>query len=192
MIVRPEWIGQQGACHGISSLPDSSSSQKVLFTERSRRQLRQFHSCKSSQHNPDSIVNRDTRLQNSYLAYKLANPRFAAVEKAMEQEVEERNKKKGGNEGENKMDGKSDRPSEDFHQQNMRCLHCLTFLDDWQGAERAIRHILSEDPRSAYRRKRCVDKLYFFTVDSIHITAWFDTEESIVEIVKVKPNYVPI
>lgn len=56
-----------------------------------------------------------------------------------------------------------------------------------QEAMQAIVSLLVADPRSVYRRNKCVDRLYFFTLDSLHLTAWFDIEEEMVQVVKVKP-----
>ncbi|KAL4239540.1 hypothetical protein ACF0H5_000354 [Mactra antiquata] len=65
----------------------------------------------------------------------------------------------------------------------------LNFSKTYDEAKMAIMNILHEDPRSTYRRKHCVDQLYYFTYDIIHVTCWFD--ENIVEIVRVKPvNHV--
>lgn len=50
----------------------------------------------------------------------------------------------------------------------------LRFLNNIDEAKSAIRDILKEDPRSVYRRKKCGDSLYFFTVDILHVTCWFD------------------
>ncbi|XP_030050321.1 tRNA (adenine(37)-N6)-methyltransferase isoform X2 [Microcaecilia unicolor] len=48
-----------------------------------------------------------------------------------------------------------------------------------------ITTILSADPRSVYRRKQCQDRLFYFTVDTAHITCWFG--EEFVEVLQVKP-----
>ena len=61
----------------------------------------------------------------------------------------------------------------------------LQFLKNKSHAKEAIVSILHEDPRSTYRRKNCVDSLYYFTMDSLHVTCWFD--EEIVEVVRIKP-----
>ena len=61
----------------------------------------------------------------------------------------------------------------------------LQFLKSKAQAKEAIVSILHEDPRSTYRRKNCVDSLYYFTVDSLHVTCWFD--DHIVEVVRIKP-----
>ncbi|CAB4059529.1 TRMO [Lepeophtheirus salmonis] len=34
------------------------------------------------------------------------------------------------------------------------------------------------DPRSCYRKDKCSDKLYFFSHDGVHLTAWFDDEDN--------------
>ena len=43
--------------------------------------------------------------------------------------------------------------------------------------------VLQEDPRSNYRRDKCTDKLYFFTVDNVKVTCWFD--EDLAEVLKI-------
>ena len=62
--------------------------------------------------------------------------------------------------------------------------YSLNFLKNSSEARRAIADILLADPRSSYRRKSCIDRLYYFTVDTIHVTCWFDG--SIAEVVKVQ------
>ncbi|CAK8683399.1 unnamed protein product [Clavelina lepadiformis] len=47
-----------------------------------------------------------------------------------------------------------------------------------------ITDILKADPRSTYRRNKCSDRLYYFTIDNAHVTAWFDDT--------VVPNYVEV
>lgn len=61
----------------------------------------------------------------------------------------------------------------------------LTFLKTACEAKKAITDILMADPRSTYRRRVCTDRLYYFTVDNIHVSCWFD--EHIAEVVKVQP-----
>ena len=61
----------------------------------------------------------------------------------------------------------------------------LKFLHSAEEALEAIKAILSEDPRSIYRRQKCEDSLYYFTVDVLHVTCWFD--DDVVEVVKVQP-----
>ncbi|XP_077863819.1 tRNA (adenine(37)-N6)-methyltransferase-like [Saccoglossus kowalevskii] len=59
------------------------------------------------------------------------------------------------------------------------------FFEDALEAKKAIRDILESDPRSTYRRYQCKDSLYYFTIDTMHITCWFD--DNVVEVVKIKP-----
>lgn len=47
------------------------------------------------------------------------------------------------------------------------------FLHSPEEAVTAIRGILSADPRSVYRRTRCKDRLFHFTLDTADITCWF-------------------
>ncbi|XP_038071409.1 tRNA (adenine(37)-N6)-methyltransferase-like isoform X2 [Patiria miniata] len=61
----------------------------------------------------------------------------------------------------------------------------LEFLLDQQEAKQAICKILEADPRSTYRRNNCQDRLYFFTVDTLHVTCWFGSD--FVEVVRVQP-----
>ena len=58
---------------------------------------------------------------------------------------------------------------------------------------RAICDILTADPRSNYRRDKCRDRLYYFSVDNANVTCWFDfdfeaAEEKteIVEVLKIE------
>ena len=57
---------------------------------------------------------------------------------------------------------------------NLKSRNCL---------KQAIMDVLQEDPRSNYRRDKCTDKLYFFTVDNVKVTCWFD--EDIAEVLKI-------
>lgn len=66
------------------------------------------------------------------------------------------------------------------------CNYCLEYLSNWQAAKSAIEKVLAADPRSVYRRQNCEDRLYYLTVDNIHITCWFENEENLVEVVKIK------
>ena len=53
-----------------------------------------------------------------------------------------------------------------------------------EDLKQAIVDVLEEDPRSNYRRDKCTDKLYFFTVDNVKITCWFDGD--IAEVLKIE------
>lgn len=59
------------------------------------------------------------------------------------------------------------------------------FLKGTDEAVAAIIGILSADPRSVYRRTRCQDRLFFFTLDTADITCWFG--DGFAEVVRVKP-----
>nr|XP_027212808.1 tRNA (adenine(37)-N6)-methyltransferase-like isoform X1 [Penaeus vannamei]XP_027212809.1 tRNA (adenine(37)-N6)-methyltransferase-like isoform X1 [Penaeus vannamei]XP_027212810.1 tRNA (adenine(37)-N6)-methyltransferase-like isoform X1 [Penaeus vannamei] len=61
----------------------------------------------------------------------------------------------------------------------------LQFLRDDKELKNAIRSVLSEDPRSTYRREKCPSLLYYLTVDTAHVTAWFD--DTTVEVLRVRP-----
>uniref|UniRef100_H3D0D8 tRNA methyltransferase O n=1 Tax=Tetraodon nigroviridis TaxID=99883 RepID=H3D0D8_TETNG len=66
------------------------------------------------------------------------------------------------------------------------------FLQSTEEAAAAIKGVLSADPRSVYRRNRCRDKLFFFTLDTAHITCWFG--EGFAEVLQVRPvqHHVPV
>ncbi|KAK6179980.1 hypothetical protein SNE40_012215 [Patella caerulea] len=62
--------------------------------------------------------------------------------------------------------------------------HNLKFILNPKELEEAIVEILRGDPRSIYRKKSCGDSLYYFTVDIVHVTCWFD--ENMVEVLRLK------
>ncbi|KAG7221828.1 hypothetical protein INR49_017004 [Caranx melampygus] len=59
------------------------------------------------------------------------------------------------------------------------------FLRSPDEAAAAIRGVLSADPRSVYRRTRCRDRLFFFTLDTADITCWFG--QGFAEVLQVRP-----
>lgn len=59
------------------------------------------------------------------------------------------------------------------------------FLHSSEEAAAAIKGVLSADPRSVYRRTRCRDRLFFFTLDTADITCWFG--HGFAEILQVRP-----
>ncbi|XP_008289858.1 nef-associated protein 1 [Stegastes partitus] len=59
------------------------------------------------------------------------------------------------------------------------------FLRSPEEAAAAIRGVLSADPRSVYRRTRCGDRLFFFTLDTADITCWFG--QGFAEVLQVRP-----
>ncbi|XP_067137315.1 tRNA (adenine(37)-N6)-methyltransferase-like [Centruroides vittatus] len=67
------------------------------------------------------------------------------------------------------------------------CEFCLEFLQEPEQIKEAIRQLLKVDPRSSYRRKKCSDRLYYFTVDNLHITAWFENEFE-TEVLRIVPK----
>ena len=76
-----------------------------------------------------------------------------------------------------------------FHarDESNECQYCLKHLKGFDDSKNAISALLRADPRSVYRRTKCVDRLYYFTIDSLHITCWFDIDTNVVEVLKIKP-----
>lgn len=64
------------------------------------------------------------------------------------------------------------------------------FLHSSKEAVTAIRGILSADPRSVYRRTRCKDRLFYFTLDTADITCWFGP--GFAEVLQVRPVKEPV
>ena len=64
----------------------------------------------------------------------------------------------------------------------------LEFVKSREAARKAVGEILQGDPRSAYRRNKCTDRLYFFMLDVLHVTCWFNDDEDVAEVVRIKPN----
>ncbi|XP_072039106.1 tRNA (adenine(37)-N6)-methyltransferase-like [Amphiura filiformis] len=63
--------------------------------------------------------------------------------------------------------------------------YTLEFFKNAQEARQAICEILQADPRSTYRREKCSDRLYFFAVDTVHVTCWFD--DDVAEVIRIQP-----
>ena len=63
----------------------------------------------------------------------------------------------------------------------------LEYTDSAEELQNSIVKILQNDPRSVYRRKKCADRLYYFSVDTAHITCWFDDVQKVAEVVKIEP-----
>ncbi|XP_051851614.1 tRNA (adenine(37)-N6)-methyltransferase [Antechinus flavipes] len=51
-------------------------------------------------------------------------------------------------------------------------------------AKCAITAVLAADPRSVYRRKHCQDRLFYFSLDTAHITCWFG--DGFAEVLRIK------
>lgn len=63
------------------------------------------------------------------------------------------------------------------------------YFQSAEEARRAIEAVLAADPRSVYRRKLCQDRLFYFTVDTAHVTCWFG--DGFAEVLKIKPFLSP-
>ena len=72
-----------------------------------------------------------------------------------------------------------------FSRNSIDPFYKLTFLDSPAAIKKSIHDILQADPRSTYRRTKCMDRLYFFIVDNCHVTCWFD--ETTAQVVRVQP-----
>ncbi|XP_041523581.1 tRNA (adenine(37)-N6)-methyltransferase isoform X1 [Microtus oregoni] len=64
------------------------------------------------------------------------------------------------------------------------------YFQSAEEARRAIEAVLSADPRSVYRRKLCQDRLFFFTVDTAHVTCWFG--QGFAEVLQIKLASEPV
>jgi len=62
----------------------------------------------------------------------------------------------------------------------------LQLLKGPSELESAIRDVLSSDPRSVYRKTRCSDRLYYTSIDNVHVTAWFDPRFDLMEVLAVR------
>ena len=64
------------------------------------------------------------------------------------------------------------------------------YFQSVEEVRRAIEAVLSADPRSTYRRKLCQDRLFYFTVDTAHVTCWFG--DGFAEVLRIKPASEPV
>ncbi|KAM4808522.1 tRNA (adenine(37)-N6)-methyltransferase [Rhinophrynus dorsalis] len=55
-----------------------------------------------------------------------------------------------------------------------------------EEAKCAITTVLCADPRSVYRRKQCQDRLFYFSLDTMHITCWFG--DGFTEVLRIQPH----
>lgn len=198
----------------------SSSQLEVLFTARSEAQLRLFHCKDSDEHNEQHLIKDPTQVKNFYLTHSFLNqdkrraaqtnqklggqlesqasgqlngPASGQLDGHLDDQLDDRTDERTATEasGESARDGQTKANSSgDPVSSSLKCKYCLEFLSDAEKAKRALINTLVHDPRSAYRRSRGTDKLYYFTLDTMHITAWFDEEDRTVEVVKIKPNYL--
>ena len=77
----------------------------------------------------------------------------------------------------------TERFSKDSKEEEYRLEH----YKDGKTVRAAIVEILQNDPRSVYRRNKCTDRLYYFNVDKVHVTCWFDNNHNIAEVLCCKP-----
>lgn len=176
----------------MKKLEISSSQLEVMFTARSEGQLRLFHCKDSDEHNGEHLIKDPAQVKNFYLNHSKNRTSQASKQKLGDTSREEsdRTAEKGG-ESAGDQDGPTKEESgRDQVSRSLKCKYCLEFLSGTEEAKRALINTLVHDPRSAYRRSRGTDKLYYFTLDTMHITAWFDEEDQTVEVIKIKPNYL--
>ena len=62
----------------------------------------------------------------------------------------------------------------------------LQWLKSKDELKHAIADILSTDPRSVYQKTKCSDRMYFTSLDGVHVTAWYDPDIDGMEVIKVK------
>ena len=67
------------------------------------------------------------------------------------------------------------------------CIYELEMLSSPDEARKAIVDILRGDPRSTYRRTRCPEQLYHFSIDKINVTCQFD--ETTVWVLRAEPVF---
>ena len=51
--------------------------------------------------------------------------------------------------------------------------------------------MMRADPRSVYRKNRGSDRLYFTTVDTVHVTAWYDDSLGGMEVLRMRNQPPP-
>ena len=54
-----------------------------------------------------------------------------------------------------------------------------------------VTDMLKADPRSVYRKNRGSDRLYFTTVDTVHVTAWYDDSLGGMEVLRLRNTPPP-
>ena len=62
----------------------------------------------------------------------------------------------------------------------------LQWLRGREELRAAIRDVMRSDPRSVYRKTKCSDRMYFTSLDGVHVTAWYDPDIDGMEVIKVK------
>lgn len=175
----------------LNKKPNVKQHFEVIFTERSIKQLNLFHSNKSTEHHQDHLIEDTKNLKNFYLNFGKSKGVDSNENENSDRQLTDELTDELKDEI-RKNDTKDERTDELVIKptNELRCKYCLEFLNDSDAAKKAIINVLICDPRSSYRRQKCTDKLYFFTVDTVHISCWFDEDDKIIEIVKIKPNYL--
>ena len=206
---KPDWISSKGVVYEpvdrksefdvinlnekISDHQPSKNGQfEVIFTERSTKQLQLFHSKETSEHSLEHLIEDVNDAKNLYLNYGKSKDFKMQENDSNEHEIDKNNEMKIHDviSGKESNEDKPTTNAINVTTSSIRCKYCYEFLNSVEEARSAIINILVCDPRSSYRRKKCSDRLYYFTLDSMHISAWFDEEEKVIEIVKIKPNYL--
>lgn len=75
-----------------------------------------------------------------------------------------------------------------FHERVLKQLGSYFPTDENMKAKlmNEVIKILSADPRSVYRKTKCQDRMYYCTVNNLHLTCWFDDEKHFCEVLKVE------
>lgn len=79
----------------------------------------------------------------------------------------------------------SSRAEEDIEKLDISRLKWLQSKDEFRSA---VCDILSSDPRSVYRKTKCSDRMYFTSLDSVHVSAWYDPEIDGMEVLRLKQD----
>jgi len=81
--------------------------------------------------------------------------------------------------------GRAEEQLKQFDSQSQDTNFQLRHLANASELRSTLIAVLQADPRSVYRRKHCQHHLYYLTVDTAHVTCWFDVDT--VEVLKVQP-----
>merc|ERR1712126_473383 len=66
-----------------------------------------------------------------------------------------------------------------------------TWLRSSQELRGLVTDMMRADPRSVYRKNRGSDRLYFTTVDTVHVTAWYDDSLGGMEVLRLRNQPPP-
>ena len=70
-------------------------------------------------------------------------------------------------------------------------LSSCNWLRSPQELKGLIMDMMKADPRSVYRKNRGSDRLYFTTVDTVHVTAWYDDSLGGMEVLRLRNQPPP-